>query len=60
MRSLRARGIIPHNIRNKPRKKKKKKKGKASYKMCTATSGTAKIFRNRPIELIRKWTITFT
>ena len=54
MRSLRARGIIPHNIRNKPRKKKKKKKGKASYKMCTATSGTAKIFRNRPIELIRK------
>ena len=53
MRSLRARGIIPHNIRNKPRKKKKKK-GKGSYKMCTATSGTAKIFRNRPIELIRK------
>ena len=51
MRSLRARGIIPHNIRKRPRKKKK---GKASYKMCTATSGTAKIFRSRPIELIRK------
>lgn len=50
MRSLRARGIIPHNIRNRPRKKK----GKASYKVCTATSGTAKIFRNRRIELIRK------